>query len=393
MSSTPSDAARRLAVACCGMCAFFTMYCTQGLLPALQRMFHVSVAELSLTLTATTFAVAVTAPFAGSLSDRFGRRPVLLGSLSGLCVTTLLTATAGSLHAMLVWRLLQGLFIPGVFTATVAYIGEEWPARQAPAVTALYISGSVLGGFSGRFVAGLVTARWDWQAAFVALGLINAALLAVIWRGLPASRAFRPSASLRASLGGMSRHLRNPQLLGSYAIGFGILFSNVCTFTYVGFHLSAPPYDLGLRQLSFLFAVYLVGMVATPGAGSLAWRFGARRVFGWAAALSAAGMVLTLASALPVIVVGLTLSSGGVFVMQAMATTQLPGFAREARSSAVGLYVMCYYFGGSLGALAPSVVWEHAGWAGCVALVMLVLVGIGFMAMRVWPGRAAAVPA
>lgn len=358
-------------------------------MPGLQHMFHVSIAELSLTLTATTFAVAVTAPLAGSLSDRFGRRPVLLGSLSGLCVTTLLTATAGSLHAMLAWRLLQGLFIPGVFTATVAYIGEEWPARQAPAVTALYISGSVLGGFSGRFVAGLVTARWDWQAAFLALGLINAALLLVIWRGLPASHAFRPSVSLRASLGGMSRHLRNPQLLGSYAIGFGILFSNVCTFTYVGFYLAAPPYDLDLRQLSFLFAVYLVGMFATPGAGALAWRFGARRVFGWAAALSAAGMVLTLASPLSVIVVGLTLSSGGVFVMQAMATTQLPGFAREARSSAVGLYVMCYYFGGSLGALAPSLIWEKAGWNGCVALVMLVLAGIGAMAMRVWPARGA----
>ena len=155
----------RMAVVAAGMCAFFTMYVTQGLLPSLQGVFHASVAELSLTITFTTLAVALAAPLSGSLSDRYGRKPVLLCSLAGLSLTTALAATAGSLHALLLWRLLEGLFIPGVFTATVAYIGEEWPARKVPAVTALYISGSVAGGFLGRFIAGMVTAHWGWKAA------------------------------------------------------------------------------------------------------------------------------------------------------------------------------------------------------------------------------------
>ncbi len=377
----------RMAVVAAGMCAFFTMYVTQGLLPTLQSVFHTSVAELSLTITATTLAVALAAPFSGSLSDRFGRKPVLLFSLAGLSVTTVLAATAHSLEGLLVWRLLQGLFIPGVFTATVAYIGEEWPAREAPAVTALYISGSVAGGFLGRFIAGMVTAHWDWQVAFMVLGAITAVFLLFIAHGLAPSRDFRASSSLRASIAELPLHLRNPKLLGTYAIGFGILFSQVCTFTYVSFYLTAAPYRLDLRQLSLLFAVYLVGMIVTPMAGRLAWRFGHRRVFVSAMVLSSGGMLLTLLPALPAIVLGLTLSSAGVFIAQSMATGQVPTFATRARSSAVGLYVLCYYLGGSVGAFAPSLIWEHDGWVGCVALVLLMQVAIGTAAWKVWAQR------
>lgn len=375
------------------MCAFFTMYVTQGLLPSLQSVFHASVAELSLTITFTTLAVALAAPFSGIAADRFGRKRVLLVSLSGLALSTLLAATATNLHGLLVWRAVEGLCIPGVFTATVAYISEEWRAADVPAVTALYISGSVAGGFSGRFIAGMVTAHSDWQMAFVVLGVINLLFLLLIARGLPASRRFAASTGgVVAALAGFGLHLRNPKLLGTYAIGFGILFSQVCTFTYVSFHLASAPYNFDLKDLSLLFTVYLVGMIATPLAGKLAWTFGKRRVLVAAVTLGCGGMLLTLLSPVWAIVLGLTLSSAGVFIAQSMATAQVPTFARQARSSAVGLYVLCYYVGGSVGAFGPAWVWAHAGWTGCVVLVLAAQVGVGAAAWRLWsPGSTPAV--
>lgn len=375
------------------MCAFFTMYVTQGLLPSLQSVFHASVAELSLTITFTTLAVALAAPFSGIAADRFGRKRVLLVSLSGLALSTLLAATATNLHGLLVWRAVEGLCIPGVFTATVAYISEEWRAADVPAVTALYISGSVAGGFSGRFIAGMVTAHSDWQMAFVVLGVINLLFLLLIARGLPASRRFAASTGgVVAALAGFGLHLRNPKLLGTYAIGFGILFSQVCTFTYVSFHLASAPYNFDLKDLSLLFTVYLVGMIATPLAGKLAWTFGKRRVLVAAVTMGCGGMLLTLLSPVWAIVLGLTLSSAGVFIAQSMATAQVPAFARQARSSAVGLYVLCYYVGGSVGAFGPAWVWAHAGWTGCVALVLAAQVGVGAAAWRLWsPGSTPAV--
>lgn len=389
---TPPEWLRRAAVAAAGMCAFFTMYVTQGLLPTLQQQFHASVAELTLTITVTTLAVALAAPFSGVLSDRFGRKRVLLWSLIGLGLSTMLAATAGGLHGLLVWRAIEGLCIPGVFTAMVAYIGEEWQPSQVPAVTALYISGSVAGGFSGRFIAGMVTAFADWQAAFAVLGAVNLLFALVIARGLPASTRFQRSAGgVGAVLHGFAQHLRNPKLVGTYVVGFGILFSQVCTFTYVSFHLAAAPYHFDLKDLSLLFTVYLVGMLVTPVAGKLAWRFGQRQVFVAAVAAGGLGMLLTLAAPVWAIVLGLTLSSAGVFIAQSMATSLVPSFAGHARSAAVGLYVLCYYVGGSLGAVGPSVFWHTLGWAGCVGLVLLVQVTIGSVAWRLWKPQAAAI--
>ena len=47
----------------------------------------------------------------------------------------------------------------------------------------------------------------------------------------------------------MLRHLRNPKLLATYAVGFGVLFNFIATFTYVSFHLAAPPYNFSSTLL------------------------------------------------------------------------------------------------------------------------------------------------
>ena len=73
------------------------------------------------------------------------------------------------------------------------------------------------------------------------------------------------------------------------------------------------------------------------------------------------------------------------FACQATATGLLAQRAGSARSSALGLYVTCYYLGGSTGATAPGFVWARAGWPGCVALVIVVLVAMGVLVARFWP--------
>lgn len=370
------------------MSAFIDMYVTQALLPSLQQTFHASVAVLSLTVTTTTLAVAFAAPFTGSLSDRYGRKTVLMTSLLCLTGCTLMAATAENLRVLLLWRLLQGLFIPGVFTTTVAYIGEEWPAERVPGVTALYVSGTVFGSFCGRFLAGIITARYGWKTAFLTLGIVNLAFIPVIAVALPSSRRFRPSTQLVASLSGLGSHLRNRRLVATYTVGFGILFSQVATFTYVAFYLSSPPFALTLHALSFIFCVFLIGMVITPFAGSLAARFGHRGMFAFAMATGSLGLLLTTQPSLAMVATGLTLSSGGVFIAQAMATSLVSRFARRNRSLAVGLYVLCYYLGGSVGAVLPSAVWGGVGWIGCVALVILAQAIITFIAWRTWVFRA-----
>lgn len=375
----------RVAVMATGACAFLEMYVTQALLPELRRVFDASIGAVSLTVTVTTLAVALVAPFAGGLADRHGRKPVLLAAIALLAVATAGSASAGSLDALLVWRALQGAVIPGIFASAVAYIAEEWPPAEAGGVASLYIAGAIFGGFCGRFIAGLITAAAGWRVAFLVLGALNLAVLGIVTAWLPRSRAFSRARSWLDSLAGIGGHLRNPPLRATYAIGFALLFSLVGSFTYIDFYLSAAPFELGTHELSFIFFVYLVGMAVTPMSGTWALRYGVREVGLAALAVSGAGLLLTLIPRLPVVIAGLALGSLGVFITQSLATATVPRLASAARSSAVGLYLTCYYLGGSAGASLPAALWPLGGWPSCVALILAVQSGAAFLVSRFWP--------
>ena len=87
--------------------------------------------------------------------------------------------------------------------------------------------------------------------------------------------------------------------------------------------------------------------------------------------MGAAGMLLTLAPSLWLVGLGLTLCCSGVFVAQATTTSYIGLAAGQGRALAVGMYVTCYYLGGSVGSELPGLLWHRWGWPGCVGLVIL----------------------
>ena len=105
-------------------------------------------------VTASTLGVALAAPLIGRIADRVGRKRVIVLSALTLGIATLLTATSTSLAALLFWRFLQGVATPGVFSVTTAYVHDEWPAGRAASAISAYVSGTIVGGFSGRVIAG-----------------------------------------------------------------------------------------------------------------------------------------------------------------------------------------------------------------------------------------------
>ncbi len=380
---------RRAAVALAGFVTFINLYAPQALLPMLATEFGAGARAVSLTVSATTFAVALIAPFTGTVADVLGRKRVIVAAMAALVVPTVLVALSSGLDAMVLWRFVQGLLLPPIFAVTIAYVGEELPAAEATAVTGVYLSASSVGGFLGRFLTGVLAESIGWRGAFLVLAAITLAAAAGVVTLLPRERRFQRSPGLASAARQMLRHLRNPQLLATYAVGFGVLFTFVASFTYVSFHLAAAPYNLSPTGLGAIFVTYLTGAVTTLLTGRGVARFGRRRLVLWLTALWAAGMALTLLPSLPVIVLGLALSAGCGFVCQAVATGFVAITAREGRSSAVGLYVTSYYIGGSVGGVLPGFGWERWGWPGAVVLVLAMLVLIAAFVVLFWRDGAA----
>jgi predicted MFS family arabinose efflux permease len=187
----------------------------------------------------------------------------------------------------------------------------------------------------------------------------------------------------------MLQHLRNPQLVATYAIGFGVLFNFIAVFTYVSFHLAAPPYDFSSTLLGAIFVTYLAGTAIVPATGWMMARLGRRRFILAVLAAWACGALLMLAPPLAPILAGLTLCAMCGMLCQTIATGYVTASAREGRSSAVGLYVTAFYVGGSMGAFLPGLAWEEAGWAGAVAMVLAMLAVMAVVAALAYRGVAA----
>jgi len=377
-------AGRRIAVGLAGFCAFINLYMPQALLPSLARDFAVGAAEISTIITASTLAIALTAAFTGALADVLGRKRVITAAMIAIVVPTLMVALAPSVPAMIVWRFVQGLLLPPIFVVTVAYIGDEWPTAEVPGIAGLFIAGSSLGGFSGRFVTGILADLVGWRGAFLAVAVMTLASAAAVAWLLPRERKFVRSVGLTASLRQMMRHLRNGQLLATYAVGFGVLFNFIATFTYVSFHLAAPPYGFSASLLGAIFITYLVGTVTTPMAGQAINRFGRRAFMLGTIGVWIGGALLMLAPQLPAIIAGLTLCAACGMLCQAISTGYVTATAKEGRSSAVGLYVTAFYIGGGAGASLPGLTWSSGGWPAAIAMIVAMQVVMALIVATAW---------
>lgn len=385
------------AVALCGLCAFLELYCTQPLLPLLTRLFHASKTGVGMTVSAATLGVALSAPVFGALTERLARKRVIVASLIGVSLPTLLAATSTSLAQLIFWRFLQGIMVPGIVAVVITYIGEEWPPDRVALIMSFYVSGTALGGFVGRVSSGILADRFSWRVSFMVLGTAALAGAGAVAAWLPKGRR-RPVAPLKPDalpsfpyqVQGLFRSRR---LVATFAVGFNVLFSLVGVFTWITFHLSAAPFLLSTTELSSLFFVYLIGLVVTPAAGFLITRVGLRAGIAGAICCSMTGVLLTLAPSLPVVILGLTMLSSGVFVSQTASQSHLRVAAPPgSRVTAAGLYLTCYYLGGTAAGVVPGAFWALGKWPACVGFIVamqaiaLTIALIGWRAPKAVPG-------
>ncbi|MFL6449898.1 MAG: MFS transporter [Bryobacteraceae bacterium] len=383
-----------VAVFLCGAFAFLELYCTQPLLPLLARFFRASEASVGVTISASTLGVAVAAALLAMFGERLPRKPTIITAMSVLAVVVGLTATARGLAELAIWRFLQGLLTPGIFTITIAYITEEWQPLQMPRVMSIYVAGTVFGGFVGRISGGILAEHFGWRSMFLVLAVCGGAGALITARFLKPGTRSVDSGKGGSVLAPMLNNLRNPRLLVTFAVGFCMLFTLVSTFSYVTFYLAAVPFQLSTSALSYLFSVYLVGLSATLAAGTVLARVGLRHGMLGAIALCLAGVLTTLIRSLLAVGVGLSVTSAGVFIAQTCANS----FLRDAapggsRVSAAGLYICAYYVGGTVGGVLPGLFWKAAGWPGCVALISLLLVVAAPLAFFGWRSRPATLDA
>ena len=144
----------------------------------------------------------------------------------------------------------------------------------------------------------------------------------------------------------------------------------VALYNYLAFRLEGAPFWVPQAVISLIFLAYLAGTWSSAQVGAVIDRLGRLPALLISAAVMAAGVLLTLSDALPVILIGLVVATAGFFAAHSVASGWTGREATVGRAQAASLYNLFYYAGSSLFGWFGGILLTAAGWPGVVAMIV-----------------------
>jgi DHA1 family bicyclomycin/chloramphenicol resistance-like MFS transporter len=360
-------------------------------LPDIGRLLGATPAAVQLTLSSYLVAFAVGQIGYGPVSDRFGRRPVMLAALALFSAANLLCSFATSIEMLIVARALQALGGAGAIVVVRAVVRDLYSGTRAGRELSMMGTIMALAPIVAPLIGGGLHAAFGWRANFLVAMAVGMFAAVVVWRAMPETlraRALEPI-SLAGMLGGFGVLLRHPGFRAHVTIlaaSFAGLFAWISGSSFV----LQDIYRLSPFGFGVAFASCSVGyMIGTSVAAYAVGRIGLDRTIGIGAAILAAGgagmalcVALGLTSIAAVLVPTVVYLTGlGLVLPQAMAAAMTPFPERAGAASSLLGFVMqtsAAILGAIVGHLLGTSVWPIAGpMAVMGALALLVWLAAG----------------
>lgn len=324
-------------------------------LPDIAQDLSTSAAYAQLTIGLFFAGFAVTQLVGGPLSDRFGRRPVLIGGLAIYVVTTAVCAAAPSIEILLLARFGEAFGAACCAVIARAIVRDLYEPRDAGRVLGSIASAMALAPLIAPLLGGWLTVAFGWRSNFVLLTLIGIALFTAVTMAVPETQRVRQPNALdpRIMLANFGALLRERTFVGfALCAGFatGTLFAWISTSSFIVIdYYGVPPQHFGL-----VFGVVIIGFALGAFLGSrLTGRFGPARVVGGAVhAALLAGLVLIVAGwtdmgGLPLIIAAMAVLFAGAGIIAPQATAGALGpfpLIAGTASAALGCWQMTVAF-------------------------------------------------
>ncbi len=367
-----------IALLCAGIATFAQLYSVQGVLPIMARDLQIDAAQASLAVSAATLGLAVAVIPWSLMSDRFGRRRTMIIAVIAATILGVAMSLMPSFELLVGMRFLEGMALGGIPSVAMAYLAEEVNPVHAAIAAGSYISGTTLGGLSGRIVAAPVADFFGWRAGTLVVALY-AAMAAITFIVLaPRQKGFTPQVVRLSGPGGVHErllvNLKDTGLVALYMQGFLLMGGFVAVYNFIGFHLGDEPFNVPQSIVSVLFLSYLTGTWSSAQAGRIAARFGRRQVLITSSLIMLGGLLMMLIPWLPAVVAGLLIFTAGFFGAHSVANGWVPARATVGRAQASSLYTLFYYGGSSVFGFVAGLFLTRFGWNGAVAFIAALIV-------------------
>jgi MFS transporter, YNFM family, putative membrane transport protein len=363
------------ALFCAGIATFAQLYSPQAVLPLISADLHIGAAAAALTISASTIGLAIGVIPWSTVADRIGRVRAISISVAVAAVVGLIVPFAPTFELLLAGRFLEGLLIGGVPAIAIAYLTEEIDPVHAARAAGTFVAGTTIGGLLGRVVSSPVAEVAGWRSGIFTVAVLCGIAAFGFIKLAPGSQGFIPSnrsgVNPEGSLGHrLLANVRSPRQLALFGQGFLLMGGFVALYNFLGFRLTAAPFNLPPFVVSLVFVAYLAGTWASPRAGAEATRFGRKRVLLVSIATMAVGVVITLSGNVIVVLAGLMIATAGFFGAHSIASGWTGRSAPAGKAQASSLYNLFYYGGSSLFGWFGGVAYEGYGWAAVAGTIV-----------------------
>ncbi|WP_436884012.1 MFS transporter [Mammaliicoccus sciuri] len=333
----------------CGLVVVASNYLTIPLMSIFSDYFQTSMANVAWTGSAFSLCYAIGSLFTGPLSDRYGRKQVILIGLLLLTVVTFILPIFNSLAWVIVWRSFQGFAAATFAPVAIAYVVDKFPAAKRVTAIGFISSSFLISAIIGQIFSSYISQLFNWQSVFYYFGGIYFITAILVLTLLPKLAVKQTKSNLKFMFSQFYRVLADKNLIKVYSIAITLLLTFVAFYTILGEYLTEE-FAISSDGILYVRIIGIIGMLFAPFAGKLSNQFGLTNILRGALIVAVLGsLIIGISPNLVSLVLMSIVFVTGIALTIPTLISLVGQLGGKNRGAAVSLYTFILFIGTSLG--------------------------------------------
>lgn len=354
------------------------IYVPQPLLPEISKYFNQSMNTVSLIISVALLPLAIVPILYGYLLSFFSPRRLIIIALVVLVFINFFISVSPNISLVIFLRLIEGFLISAVLTSIMTYISLSVESDKVSLYMSYYIAVTIMGGFSGRLISGIIAYFLSWRYSFYFVTLSFFIGVFLVWYLVKEAKSTIGS---NAHVGLFDEYLsvvKNNLYFFVYLAVFCMFFVFAALTNFLPFRIESIDKNSSQITIGLSYSGYLMGILMSFLATKFVKIFGSQikaMIFGFLVYIGAI-LILNVPNVY-VVFGGMFIFCGGMFLIHSIASGFLNKLAKDKKGIVNGIYIASYYSGGVIGSYAPGFVYKQFGWhAFSVLLIFMLLIGV-----------------
>ncbi len=363
----------------CGLIVMSSMYLTIPLISVFSSTLNISSSVAAWTSSIFCIFFAIGCLVYGPLSDRYGRKKIILIGMGMLTVVTPLVGLFDNIYWILAIRAFQGAVAASFSPVALAYIPEMFPDNKKLTATGFIVTGFLMAGIVGQVISGLINQFFVWNYVFFIMGSLYLVTIFMVMFMLPNDNLPRLKTSIIEAVERMASLFKIRSLVLCYAVDIMFLMSMMCMYTALGYYLSGPQFGLTNQEIIYVRAAGIFGIIFAATSGLFVKKFGLFNVLIGGLLIAAISLIsLAFISNILLLVFLSVVFVAGIAVTAPALISIIAQIGGHARGSALSLHTVILFIGAGLGPIfAITLLSTGINYLPYLVMGLILILGVG----------------